>query len=187
MEKEKNKKRLIMETAEKLFMTKGFGKTSVENITKECKTSKGNFYTYFSSKEELLEEIVKEALSGIYDELKNIAKKEKDILKIIMNYVELNIKLAKEYSPAIIISLREVALFKESSSERNLSKKMFEEIRKTIENYFKKFVGRVTEDDVTFVWGITLAIWIEVAFEAKVVHTESISRKILYGISGGAR
>ncbi len=187
MEKEKNKKGLIMKTAEKLFMVNGFSKTSVEEITKECKISKGNFYTYFSSKEELLEEIVREALSGIYDKLKNIAKREKDILKIIMNYVELNMKLAKEYSPAIIISLREVALFKESSSERNLSKKMFEQIRKIIENYFKRFVGRVAEDDITFIWGITLAIWIEVAFEGKVVSSESISRKILYGIGGSVK
>ncbi|KJJ40274.1 TetR family transcriptional regulator [Bacillus subtilis] len=50
----KEKEKLIIETALKLFAQKGYNATSVQEIAKECKISKGAFYIYFPSKEALL-------------------------------------------------------------------------------------------------------------------------------------
>jgi AcrR family transcriptional regulator len=50
----KQKKIELLETAIKLFAEKGFQSTSVQDIVTEYGISKGAFYTYFSSKEELL-------------------------------------------------------------------------------------------------------------------------------------
>ncbi|EKS8350659.1 TetR/AcrR family transcriptional regulator [Bacillus cereus] len=48
----------ILETAERLFLTKGFTKTTVNDILKEIGIAKGTFYHYFKSKEEVMDEII---------------------------------------------------------------------------------------------------------------------------------
>ncbi|WP_074606348.1 TetR/AcrR family transcriptional regulator [Bacillus cereus group sp. BfR-BA-01350] len=48
----------ILETAERLFITKGYTKTTVNDILKEIGIAKGTFYHYFKSKEEVMDEII---------------------------------------------------------------------------------------------------------------------------------
>ena len=48
------KKKNVILTAKKLFSTKGFNESSVQDIITECNISKGTFYNYFSSKNEFL-------------------------------------------------------------------------------------------------------------------------------------
>ena len=48
------KKRNVILTAKKLFSTKGFNESSVQDIIIKCNISKGTFYNYFSSKNEFL-------------------------------------------------------------------------------------------------------------------------------------
>jgi len=53
----KQRRRELIETAIKLFAEKGFQSTSVQDIVSSYGISKGAFYNYFSSKEELLVDI----------------------------------------------------------------------------------------------------------------------------------
>ncbi|MBG9536471.1 TetR family transcriptional regulator [Bacillus thuringiensis] len=48
----------ILETAERLFLTKGYTKTTINDILKEIGIAKGTFYHYFKSKEEVMDEII---------------------------------------------------------------------------------------------------------------------------------
>ncbi len=48
----------ILEIAERLFLTKGYTKTTVNDILKEIGIAKGTFYHYFKSKEEVMDEII---------------------------------------------------------------------------------------------------------------------------------
>jgi len=47
-----------METAQALFYSKGYAEVSVNLIIENVGISKGTFYHYFSSKEELLDQLV---------------------------------------------------------------------------------------------------------------------------------
>ena len=58
VEKKEAKKDKIIEKSMELFCEKGYYATKVEEITKALVISKGNFYTYFGSKEEVLYEIL---------------------------------------------------------------------------------------------------------------------------------
>ena len=49
-------KRVILESAIALFRKRGFEKVTVEEITKLAGTSKGSFYTYFSTKSDIIVE-----------------------------------------------------------------------------------------------------------------------------------
>ena len=58
VEKKEAKKDKIIEKSMELFREKGYHTTKVEEITKALGISKGNFCTYFNSKEEVLYEIL---------------------------------------------------------------------------------------------------------------------------------
>ncbi|WP_141505123.1 TetR/AcrR family transcriptional regulator [Paenibacillus luteus] len=52
------RKNEIMDTAEALFHSKGYDKTTINDILKEIGIAKGTFYYYFKSKEEVMDAIV---------------------------------------------------------------------------------------------------------------------------------
>ena len=66
----KEKEEVIMQTALRLFASKGFESTSVSNIAKEAGISKGLMYNYFKSKDDLLKRIIIGNLSKFLDYLK---------------------------------------------------------------------------------------------------------------------
>lgn len=61
------KRQLIMNTALKLFANKGFASTPISLIAKEAEISKGLIYNYFSSKEDLIINIIMDGLQDFFD------------------------------------------------------------------------------------------------------------------------
>ncbi len=59
-QRRKDKKRqMILDTAAKVFSSKGYHNTTVKDIVEEAAVSVGSFYFYFSSKDELFAELYK--------------------------------------------------------------------------------------------------------------------------------
>jgi AcrR family transcriptional regulator len=50
----------LLDAARKLFRTKGFANTKIADITHEAGRALGSFYTYFSNKQEVLEELAED-------------------------------------------------------------------------------------------------------------------------------
>ena len=48
----------LIDTAEALFIAKGYDRTAVDDIVKKAKVAKGTFYHYFKSKNEILDAIL---------------------------------------------------------------------------------------------------------------------------------
>ena len=59
----------IMSTAMELFAREGFGHISISTLAKEAGISKGLMYNYFSSKEELLKELLEDGIEQIMKSL----------------------------------------------------------------------------------------------------------------------
>ena len=178
-----SKKEKIIEVSEQLFLEKGFSNTSVKDITNTLGISKGSFYTYFDSKEALLEEIVKRTLEKIETELLGLQNKSGNKEEILKEFVAMNINLAKEFGPSIVISLRDVALLGENST-KTLSGKIFSMIRNTLSTFIDKVFGAVTNDRVTFLSGIVISIWIQTIFFDDKIDTKSFANMILNGLGG---
>ena len=62
----KDKKKLILDISLELFAEKGFHATSISQIAKKAKISKGLIYNYFESKNDILQEISKEGFHVIF-------------------------------------------------------------------------------------------------------------------------
>jgi AcrR family transcriptional regulator len=72
-----DKKRELLLIAEKLFIEKGFQQTSVDDILLASGISKGGFYHYFKSKDELLSESINSLLDEVVVMLQKIANDDK--------------------------------------------------------------------------------------------------------------
>ena len=97
MEKKKGarsqKRKKIIDKAWELFAKNGYEETKVEDITKDLGISKGSFYTYFATKEELLYEVLGKIKKEVIENLENInvdqtpEKVLEDYVKAKMNHV----------------------------------------------------------------------------------------------------
>ena len=68
-EMREQKSQLISEKALELFAEHGYEATSISMIAKEAGVSKGLIYNYFSSKEEILKEIIEHVVSSVWERL----------------------------------------------------------------------------------------------------------------------
>ena len=94
--KKEEKRKAIIEKSFELFREYGYHNTKVEEITKALGISKGNFYTYFASKEEVLYEI----LYIMRDEKKKILEKidvEKEPKEVLSEFIINNENLFFKY------------------------------------------------------------------------------------------
>ena len=66
----------LLESAKILFSQKGYYATSVEDIVESAGFSKGAFYFYFKSKEELFKSLVEEMHLNIAKRLENFLERE---------------------------------------------------------------------------------------------------------------
>lgn len=66
----------ILDKARILFWEKGYSRTSVKDIARACGFEAGNIYNYFSSKESILYEIIKEETESLKSSIKLIEDDE---------------------------------------------------------------------------------------------------------------
>ncbi len=66
----------FLNTAEELFFTNGYEQTAVDTIIKKMGLSKGTFYYYFKSKEDLLDALIERMSEKILEEVKKIVERE---------------------------------------------------------------------------------------------------------------
>lgn len=76
-ENREDKKDRLLSVCEKLFLEKGYDETSVDDILTASGYSKGGFYHYFKSKDEVLSEIFDRLFKKIVEELSIIVGDEK--------------------------------------------------------------------------------------------------------------
>jgi len=103
----KQRRKELIETAIKLFAEKGFQSTSVQDIVSSYGISKGGFYNYFSSKEELLVDIFK-----YYNEKLNSKIAEIDALDVppkekIQKRIQLQFQYFMKHRDFIVMYFRE--------------------------------------------------------------------------------
>ncbi|GAB4112936.1 MAG: TetR/AcrR family transcriptional regulator [Candidatus Caldatribacteriota bacterium] len=97
------RKNELLDTAQELFFSQGYQQTSVEAIIKRVGVSKGTFYYYFKSKEDMLDQLVKRMTVQILKEVKKITERsDLDALT----------KLNKAYTTIRSVKLENIPLIK---------------------------------------------------------------------------
>lgn len=92
--KTNNKKQELTKIAYKLFLTKGYENTSIDEIIKEAGIAKGTYYYYFASKEETLEEVINMILD-------NMVSRAKQVIEMPLTAIEKFISVIMCFKPSI--------------------------------------------------------------------------------------
>jgi AcrR family transcriptional regulator len=149
------KQKLIMDIAQECFNRKGLQYTSIDEIVKACKMSKATFYKYFSTKEDLANEILS------YSSKKLLCR-----AKAIDNNLEIH---AKEKLKKKIILIWEYILYDSNlnieiiekfSEDKYQSINKLKKIRKNIilDEYHKSLIAVYGDEIESTVWEIVLLI-----------------------------
>ena len=93
----------IMISGKKLFYKNGYFKTKISDITDDIGISTGNFYTYYSSKEVLLDKILREQLNTLNREFKIVIDIDGNLPEILNNFFITNINFVKNMMPLYIL------------------------------------------------------------------------------------
>lgn len=104
----KSSKDKILSVALELFAQNGYQGTSISQIAKNAKISKGLMYNYFKSKEKLLEEIVLEGFNKIAEldyglkKYESPRKKLKQLINDTINHLYDNLKYWQLYTALLV-------------------------------------------------------------------------------------
>lgn len=66
MEESTDRRKELIDIAGEFFFTKGFSKTSIQNIIDKADIAKGTFYHYFKSKDDILDAMTRNYVKGLY-------------------------------------------------------------------------------------------------------------------------
>ena len=72
------RKQELIDTAGRLFMSKGYERTAVSDIVKEIGVAQGTFYYHFKSKTEVLEAVVEKSIIYMLDNIRKAVDGETD-------------------------------------------------------------------------------------------------------------
>ncbi|OCA83279.1 TetR family transcriptional regulator [Bacillus sp. FJAT-27225] len=113
-----DRKQHVIKTAHKLFIEKGFQSTSIQDILDLSGISKGTFYNYFSSKNELLIALIKSIRKQSESDLNEllIGQKRSDI-NVLIKQVELHLKTNRTNK---LLSLYDEAIVSNDPELKNL-------------------------------------------------------------------
>ena len=82
-----DKKNLILEKAKDMIITESYSSLSISKLTSELNISKGSFYTYFPSKDKMLNEILDEYIKNITIFKNNLLENSKNIDECLDYYI----------------------------------------------------------------------------------------------------
>lgn len=126
-----------MISGKKLFYKNGYFKTKVSHITDDIGISTGNFYTYYSSKEVLLDRILREQLNILDREFKIAIDVYGELSDILNNFFITNINFVINMIPLYILK---------EEVEENINKfkdttvKIIREYDEILSHYIKKIL-----------------------------------------------
>jgi len=125
-QREKEKRKIeIINAARKVFSSKGFNSSTMEEIATEAELSPGTLYLYFKNKEELHTSLSIEILKYLADEIQKVVIEDISVEKKIDRFRDVFIKVY-DHDPNILINL-----FHLQSGEtlQNLSDEVLQQIK----------------------------------------------------------
>lgn len=129
----------IIETADALFYKQGFAHTSFSDISDALGMSKGNFYYYFKTKDDILNAVIKKRSEMIREELAHWDNSESDPRKRLKKYITMLIssqEMIEKYGCPIGSICTELS--KLHHENLNNASELFEVYREWLEEQFKQ-------------------------------------------------
>ncbi|MDQ7784678.1 MAG: TetR/AcrR family transcriptional regulator [Desulfomonilaceae bacterium] len=119
------KRRLIIESAERIFATRGFHDTTIADISDDSGVHEASIFQYFKTKENLIvtvpERHLKETLAGITEHLQGMKGAEPKIRKLMWHQLR-DLSVNKNYTSILLRELRTLPAFYQSPAYEMIRK-----------------------------------------------------------------
>ncbi len=133
----------IVLIASKLFLQKNFKEVTMKEIVKETGLSKGAFYHYFESKEQLFIEVLDYFFQQVFHNYESYSKKS--FYQFYHDYIDDTINLTRKYLANFDIGQSEASITLNYFSLIFDALKLFPEFRERMITEFNKEIGYWTE------------------------------------------
>ncbi|MDA3860257.1 MAG: TetR/AcrR family transcriptional regulator [Melioribacteraceae bacterium] len=167
----------ILNTALELFAQKGYSNTSISEIAKSAKISKGLAYNYFESKEKLMEEVVQilfVEIGSMFVDLEDIKEPFEKLHKLIDLTLDWNIEnadLGRLYTSLLMQEETRVIVEKVAGN-------FMEELFKEMEKIFRKMKIKHPAEEARIFGAIIDGVSFHILFMGKDYPVEK-TRKFL--------
>lgn len=132
MSGEKNKEKIILDSAVSLFTSKGYQATRMEDVAKSAGISKGLTYFYYKNKEDLFMALTKKAFDQFKDEFRDIyrtkGKTGLEMLSDLLVKVVVFAKANQVYYDAILNFLDLLKKYNNSETRKLIDPKTLESV-----------------------------------------------------------
>ena len=119
------KRRLILESAESIFASKGYHDTTIADISSDSGVHEASIYQYYRNKENLVvtipERHLRHTLAGITEHLQGMKGCESKIRKLLWHQLR-DLSVNKDYTSILLRELRTMPAFYESSAYEMIRK-----------------------------------------------------------------
>lgn len=145
------KKEQLLEAATKLILKKGYSHTSVEDITNEMGIAKGSFYTYFKSKNLLLQTIAEKKIEEMVEKQDGILENSLSFEETLKNIILVRLKFSHESMKRELVLISLIKNIEALSPENREILKKIEQINiDFIKKLLIKFKKELTAEEKDF-------------------------------------
>lgn len=183
------KEESILKSAKKLFSKYGFKKVSMDEIAKDAGVTKKTVYSYFSSKEELLNTIINEELTKTRSEIESLQNVHEDFFESIHQEIYRLLKIRRKNTFFKII-IEESEILKNESLKKSLNmveKNIMEYIKERLQYAVNEGYIEILDIDImTFlIYKMYLALTIDWNDKYKKLNEKEIADNIMQILKKG--
>ena len=152
----------LLELALGLFMTVGYERTSVEQITRNAGVAKGTFYHYFASKQDLLVQLVESYADSLFTHVEQeLAATEGDALARLRAFSRLSTSFKLEHRDESVAFGRMLYADGNLELRHKLYSAWFERTRPLFSTILEQGISEGTFEisDADSTAGVVLSIW----------------------------
>lgn len=175
MENISDKRERILEVAKNLILSEGYTKTSVSEITKRCNFSKGSFYSYFFSKEEMLSAIIDEFSNVMQNLLNECEINSNNFDEFIEKYIRRKLNLSEKELELGAIYFNLISNI-ENIDNKNMNKlgELSEIAYETLERNLKKYKKNISikENEIKIISLMIIGIERELMFSNAIEYNK---------------
>lgn len=178
-------KKLILDTALKMFSLHGYTNTSVRDIAKEACVSVGTIYIYFKNKDDLYLEIIRDKRRELYYKVKDSLKNSKNSKDALSRFIEIYVYHIIKNKEFILLHIRERSLLYDKKEKLKFFKKQKKILKEIVDNGIKnKEFKKFDSDEISdIILSIMRGILLTIIFDGKKeIKVNTIKELVFNGI-----
>lgn len=130
--KSEEKRELILERAEQIFIRKGFNGVTMKDIIEECKISRGGIYLYYSSVDEIFMEVIKRHNQSKLDQAHINAENNLNFETMLNNYFHMQKERLLHMENSLLLSMFEFFIAHKSEADKDFFSGTFDSLENAI-------------------------------------------------------